>query len=188
MSGEAACAVGLLYSALMFDASVVGRMLQRVCRRFEPWGGPKVPSSTRLESGRSNLVDPAEWPKIGLLNRDFGSILSVFPRKNSKTQSSLNFLQSGPLKFTKSDFSGLAPIRRVLKVRHPQKHYIHKKLFSELFLLLSGYAYNYHRVLQGAAQRGAQFYFIFSVLRTLFSCSEMSLFSLKSCTPLKATP
>ena len=38
-----------------------------------------------------------------------------FPRQNSKTQSSLNFLLSGPRKFTKSDFSGLAPIRRVLK-------------------------------------------------------------------------
>ena len=68
----------------------------------------------RLQWGRSNLVDPAEWPKIGLLNRDSGSILSVFPRKNSKTESSLNFLQSGPRKFTKSDFSGLAPIRRAL--------------------------------------------------------------------------
>ena len=67
-----------------------------------------------LQWGRSNLVDPAEWPKICLLNRDFGSILSVFPRKNSKTESSLNFLQSGPRKFTKSDFSGLAPIRQVL--------------------------------------------------------------------------
>ena len=43
-----------------------------------------------------------------------GSILSVFPRKTSKTQSSLNFLQSRPRKFTKSDFSGLAPIQRVL--------------------------------------------------------------------------
>ena len=32
------------------------------------------------------------------------------PRTNSKTQSSLNFLQSGPRKLTKSDFSGLAPI------------------------------------------------------------------------------
>ena len=41
-------------------------------------------------------------------------ILSVFPGKNSKTQSSLNYLQSGPRKFTKPDFSGLAPIRRVL--------------------------------------------------------------------------
>ena len=65
--------------------------------------------------GRSNLGDPAEWPKIRLLNRDFGFILSVCPRKNSKTQSSLNFLQSGPRKVGKSDFSGLAPIRRVLK-------------------------------------------------------------------------
>ena len=40
--------------------------------------------------------------------------MSVFPRKYSKTQSSLNFLQSGPRRFTKSDFSGLAPIGRVL--------------------------------------------------------------------------
>ena len=68
-----------------------------------------------LQWGRSNLVDPVESPKIRLLNWDFGNILSIFPRKNSKTQSSLNFLESGPRKFTKSDFSGLAPIRRVLK-------------------------------------------------------------------------
>ena len=38
-----------------------------------------------------------------------------FPEKNSKTQSSLNFLHSGPRKFTKSHFSGLAPIRWVLR-------------------------------------------------------------------------
>ena len=43
-------------------------------------------------------------------------------------------------------------------------------------------------VLQGAAQRGGQFYLIFAVLRTLFSCSKMSLFYLKTCTPMKATP
>ena len=61
-----------------------------------------------MQWGRPNLVDPAEWPISGLLNQDFGRILSVFHRKNSKTQSSLNFLQSGPRKFTKSDFSGLA--------------------------------------------------------------------------------
>ena len=34
--------------------------------------------------------------------------------ENSKTQSSLNILRSRPRKFTKSDFSGLAPIRWVL--------------------------------------------------------------------------
>ena len=45
-----------------------------------------------------------------------------------------------------------------------------------------------HRVLQGAAQRGAQFYLIWAVLRTLFSCSKMSLFYLNTCTPVKATP
>ena len=38
--------------------------------------------SEPLQWGRSNLVDPAEWQKIGLQNQDFGSILSVFPRKN----------------------------------------------------------------------------------------------------------
>ena len=34
-------------------------------------------------------------------------------------------------------------------------------------------------MLQGAAQRGARFHFIFAVLRALFSCSQMSLFHLK---------
>ena len=65
----------------------------------------------RLQWGQSNLVDPAEWPKIGLLNRDFGSMLSVFLWKNSKTQSSLNFFIPDPRTFTKSAFSELAPIR-----------------------------------------------------------------------------
>ena len=48
----------------------------------------------------------------------------------------------------------------------------------------------FHRVLQGegAAQRGGSICFIFAVLWTLFSCIEMSLFSLKTCTPVKATP
>ena len=36
-----------------------------------------------------------------------------------------------------------------------------------------------HRVLQGAAQRGSQFYFVFAGLRTLFSCSKLSLLYLK---------
>ena len=82
----------------------------------------------RLQWGRSNLGDPAEWPKSGLLNRDFGSILSVFPRKNCKTQSSLNDFQSGPRKFTKSDFSGLAPIRLVLSDIQPENF-----LFGQFF-------------------------------------------------------
>ena len=60
-----------------------------------------VSDRNRLQWGRPYSVDPAEWPNIGLLNRVFGSILSVFQEK-SKTQSSLNFLQSGPPKFTKS--------------------------------------------------------------------------------------
>ena len=46
-----------------------------------------------------------------------------------------------------------------------------------------------HGVLRGAAQRGAQFYFNFAVLRTLFSCSKMSLFYRnKTCTPVEGTP
>ena len=45
-----------------------------------------------LQWGRSNVVDLAESLKSRLLNQDFGNILSTFPRKNSKTQSSLNFL------------------------------------------------------------------------------------------------
>ena len=37
-----------------------------------------------LQWGRSNLVDPAESPKIRLLNRDFGNILSIFLGKIAK--------------------------------------------------------------------------------------------------------
>ena len=48
--------------------------------------------------------------------------MSVFPRKKGKTQSSLNFLQSGPRTFSKSDSSGLAPIRRVLKIVSDAPH------------------------------------------------------------------
>ena len=61
--------------------------------------GPKWTSSG--QNGQKNselfaigpvqLADPGEWPKIGLLNRGYGRILSIFPRKDSKTQ---NFLSS----------------------------------------------------------------------------------------------
>ena len=44
----------------------------------------------------------------------FRGHLADFPGKQSKTRSSINFVQSGPPKFTKCDFSGLAPIRQVL--------------------------------------------------------------------------
>ena len=69
------------------------------------------PKKFRTVCNRAGPIigDPAEWPKIRLLNRDFGSILIVFPRKNGKTQSSLNFLQSGRRQFSKSVSSGLAP-------------------------------------------------------------------------------
>ena len=44
-----------------------------------------------------------------------------------------------------------------------------------------------HRVLLGAAQRGA-ILLHFAVLRTLCSCSKMILFYLKTCTPVKGPP
>ena len=56
----------------------------------------KTDNQNCLQWGRSNLVDPAGSPKIRLLNPDFGNILSIFPRKNSKTQSSLNFFSPDP--------------------------------------------------------------------------------------------
>ena len=80
--------------------SEASRMLRVLCATF---------FQNCLQWGRSNLVDPAESPRIRLLNRDLGTFLSISPRRNSKTLSSLNLLQSGPRKFTKSDFSGLAP-------------------------------------------------------------------------------
>ena len=50
---------------------------------------------------------------------------------------------------------------------------------------------NTHRVLQahvqGAAQRGAQFYFIFAVLRTLLFMQRNGPFPLSTCIPMKAT-
>ena len=58
--------------------------------------------------GRSNLGDPAEWSKIGWLNRRFGSILFLFLEKQ-QNQSTLNFLQFGPRKFAKSDFRDIGP-------------------------------------------------------------------------------
>ena len=53
-----------------------------------------------LQRGRSNLVEPAEWPKIRSLNRDLGKTIVDFSLENSKTQSSPNILQSGSWKFT----------------------------------------------------------------------------------------
>ena len=34
-----------------------------------------------VQQGQSNLVDPAEWPKFGLLNRGSGIILLIIPRR-----------------------------------------------------------------------------------------------------------
>ena len=36
-----------------------------------------------------------------------------------------------------------------------------------------------HRVLQGAAQRGGQYYFVFAVLRARFSCSKWAFSTLR---------
>ena len=48
---------------------------------------------------------------------------------------------------------------------------------------------SFYRVFQGSALRGPQFDFIFAVLRSLVSCSKMSLSTLKPCTPsVKGTP
>ena len=69
---------------------------------------------TVFQQGQSNLVDPAEWPKIGFTKPDFWEHFVSFSQEKQQNTSSLNFLQSGPRKFTKSDFSGLAPIQRVL--------------------------------------------------------------------------
>ena len=56
------------------------------------------------------------WPRgvaeICLLNRDLGSILSIFPRR--KQQRLTKFLRFRRGRFAKSDFSGLAPIRWLL--------------------------------------------------------------------------
>ena len=41
---------------------------------------------------------------------------------------------------------------------------------------------------RGRHKGGAQFYFIFAVLQTLFSCSAMNVFYLQTCTPMKGTP
>ena len=84
--------------------------------------------------------DPARWPNPCLLNRFLGSILLIFLRKNSKTQSSLNFLQSRPRKLTKSDVSGLAPIQRVLKEAGPQKTGLGSQRFPRILLNLWGSA------------------------------------------------
>ena len=71
-------------------------------------GGRRV---SRLSSSVPLLHYTSERPtKPGFWEH---SASSSWEKKNSKTQSSLNFLQSGPRKFTKSDFSGLALIRRV---------------------------------------------------------------------------
>ena len=47
---------------------------------------------------------------------------------------------------------------------------------------------HYHRVLQGAALRGAQFTSFLRFSGPPFSCSKMSLLDLETCTPMKATP
>ena len=36
-----------------------------------------------LQWGRSNFVDPVEWPKIRLLSRDFGTILLILAQRKT---------------------------------------------------------------------------------------------------------
>ena len=72
------------FCLLVFSAPIYGLLAAVDCAQDA--------IQNRLQWGRSNLVDPAGSPKIRLLNRDLGNFLSIFPRKNSKTQSSLNLL------------------------------------------------------------------------------------------------
>ena len=60
------------------------------------------------------VVDPAECPKNSFTKPGFWEHFVVLSPGNSKTQSSVNFLWFGPLRFTTSDFSGSAPICWVL--------------------------------------------------------------------------
>ena len=64
-----------------------------------------------LQWRRLNLVDPTESPKIRLLKTGtLGTFCRFFSQeKKAKTLSSLNFLESGPRKVTKSDFFGIGP-------------------------------------------------------------------------------
>ena len=68
-----------------------------------------------LQWGQSNLVDPAESPKNWFTKLGFWEHFVSFSKEKQQKTEFTNFLQSGSRKFTKSDFSGLAPIRRVLK-------------------------------------------------------------------------
>ena len=63
---------------------------------FHPFLGTPNIGTVCNGAGRSDVVDPAEWPKIGLLNQGFGSIVSIFPRKKSRRQSSLIFFSPDP--------------------------------------------------------------------------------------------
>ena len=92
--------------------SLIGLVLRATVRLSQNY--PAYPRNC-LQWGRSNLVDPAEWPEIVLLNRDFGSILSIFLRRKKKGNTEFTkFSLVRTPKFTKSDFSGLAPMRGVL--------------------------------------------------------------------------
>ena len=53
------------------------------------------------ESRFSNLVDPAEWPKNGLLNRGFGIILLILPRKKQENTEFTQLSSVRTQKFTK---------------------------------------------------------------------------------------
>ena len=95
-----------------FNPRSIARNVQSIACKMSPFcdensldkRAPKATTSELFAMGPVQFSDAAESPKIRLLNLVLGNILSIFPRKNSKIKSSLNFLQSGPRKFTKSDF------------------------------------------------------------------------------------
>ena len=67
----------------------------------------------------------------------FGENFVDFPRKKSKTQSSLNFLRSGPRKFTKSDF-WIGPDPVSSELRPPQTLYLLGKGETQTMVWVSG--------------------------------------------------
>ena len=70
------------------------------------WGEttPNTIGRNCLRGGRSNLVDFAGWPEIGLLNWGLGSILLVSPRKKKQQNIEFTKFSSVPRKSTKSNF------------------------------------------------------------------------------------
>ena len=62
-----------------------------------------------LQWGRSNLVDPAGWPKIGLLNWLWGAFCTFFLGKTAQNTEFTKFSSVRTPEFTKSVFFGIGP-------------------------------------------------------------------------------